>query len=231
MTFETNLFYTIIDDAVHAAPVSTISNPENMARPSLTTEGQVADKLFYGNYVQGNSKGIETVIRIKPSKKIEMEFSHTFLSTYLEYKENEDFDISQWSQEQKELGSEAPGVPTNIFRLSGYFALPMDFQLSIDALYGTEFQSQALFQHDNQRFSSVLEIGDDIGYLIGENDNRTIINFRIHKEIIKDRWSLYAFGNDIFTKNRIENADYLVNTTYSFVGSMLGAGLTYSIGL
>lgn len=231
MTFESNFFYTQISDAVFAAPVSTINNPENQALPSLTTDGEFADKLYYGNYVQGNSKGLETIVRIKPSSMVEMEFSHTWLRTHLEYQENSDFDISQWSDDRKTIGGSTPGVPENIFRVSGYFTLPMDLQFSVDGLYGTTFNSQARYQMDKQRFTSILEISEGVGTIIGENDDRTIVNLKLQKSFSNDNWSVYLFGNDIFTDKRIENADNLIHTTYGHVGRMVGAGVIYQLNL
>lgn len=219
-TVETNFYYTIISDGIAPSTGSLIT-----AAPSLTQTGQYADYYTYGNYLKGYSIGNESMIRTKLVKYLTLEGSFTYLTTHLDYQKNSDFDISQISNVERTLTT--PMVPHTIWRAKMYLDLPKSFYITASAIFASKYNSDAIYQFQNQRYAPILELNS--GVIVAANKSRTICNIKIEKKFNDNRLSVYVFGNDILnSKGIIESTTQVTNVTLSQTKAMYGLGFNYN---
>ena len=215
--FEANGFYTIIKDAIGASN-GTLETAADM----VAIESGNADYFYYGNYVEGTSYGLESVIKAIPVKGITLEASYSYVNTELQYQENEDFDISTLSDEDVDQTPDVPSIPLHIIRAKMSFDLPLDFKLSLNGVFTSIYRSEGQYEYSNQRYESIL--GGDAGVTVAENQERYIVNFKLNKSFAEGGYNVYVFGNDILNTGRIETTNSLNVATLSQTKAMFGFG-------
>lgn len=220
VTLETNFYYSFMSDGL-APSIGIVNSGAN----SLTTAGQKVDYYLYGNYLKGVSYGNESVVKTKPVKWLTLEGSYTWLETKVEYQKNSDFDISKFTEEQKNRTPRVPLSPKHVFRFKTYIDLPSNFELSASAIYATKTKTDAKYQYDLQRYSPVL--GGN-GYTVSPNSDRLIVNLRVEKSFLNKKLVAYVFGNDILNTGKVEHTDLLYNVTLHQIKAMYGLGVNYS---
>ena len=227
VSVESNLYYTTVDGAIAASPV--INDYE---MPSPTKPGEYADVVYYGNYLNATSFGSESIIRWFMFHNLQLEFSHSWYTYQLEYKENKDFDIStDITQEEKdELNTEIPTIPEHVFRLKARYNFLHEYFFTMDVLYSTQYQGYFVtpnYQYQNQRFESPLLIGG--GQSIGVVDNRYILNLKLEKRFFNSQLTTFIYANDLLAKPFIESTNSVTFVYPKQTGRMFGLGLTYII--
>ncbi len=220
--FEANVFHTTIEDGITASN-GTLLNAQNM----IAIEGAVADYYLYGNYSKGTTQGLETVLKTIPVKGLTIEASYSYAKTEMEYQENADFDIATLTDEQLNLTPDTPTLPEHILRLKLNVDLPSKIKLSINSVFTSEYSSQGRYEYLYQRNQNILGVGTSEGVVVAENDSRTIINFKLSKNMLDDKLNIYIFGNDILNTGRIEATSSLEVATLSQTRSMFGIGAQY----
>lgn len=226
---ESNFYSTSIKNGIINSPTIT----SHVA--SRITPGQYVDAYFYGNYVEGTNTGVESLIKILPNKGFEIELSHSWYSTNLQYQQNPDFNISQLSSSQLNLNNNKyPTVPANVFRAKISYDLPWDLRIMVSGLYSSAFANTTgtvsnYYEYDLQRFDPLY--GDQARTyksVIGNNNSRTIINVKIDKSILNKKLDLFVFGNDITSSPFVESVNQLTTVYPRQIGGMYGLGVSYN---
>lgn len=225
LTFESNFYHTTIKDGIGISPDAAAQVNEE----SPTQPGRFATYYLYGNYVQGETYGTESTVKIIPVHGITFELTHSYLNTSWELQENEDFDINDPNiVAEKDRTPEVSRVPAHVFRFKGDFDLPKQINLSVSMIYGTKFNSQANYVVDQERFENIA-IPDPNAVVVAPDNDRTIINLRLEKKWLDDQLTTYIFGNDIFNEGIEANTRPVFNVTRSQIGAMFGFGLNYKL--
>ncbi len=228
--FQSNYFHTIITDGVSVNPGDALLTNEE----STTQPGRFADYYLYGNYVKGNSDGVETLIRGGVIKGLILEASHTWQRTNWEYQENEDLASIDPADLAVDPTPNPAFVPEHVFRFKADYSFGTGFNIIGSVMTTSKFRTQNNYYFATERYENPVE--DDIApitgvtpgvSLIAENTNRTIVNLRVEKAFKDGKWSIYGFGNDITNKGIIANTDALKNVTLSKIGAMYGAGINF----
>ncbi len=221
--FNTTAFFTTISDGVTVSNAAVSSTPEE----SPTQPGRYASYFTYGNYVKGQSMGVETMARIFPSSDLILEFSHTWISTDWEWQKNSDFDIT--GLQDVNMGNNVQFIPEHVFRFTANFTLNNGMNINAQVTQTTKFQTQSTYQFDNERHDNVLEaqFTGKVGDVVAKDDTRTIVNLRVEQPFLDKKMKIYVFGNDITNPASIEDTDNIRNVTLSQIGSMYGLGLNY----
>ncbi len=230
LSFESNFFYNLIDDAIIAPTVTSTT----VFKESNTQPGRFASYYFFGNYVKGTSIGSESMLRYKPLSNISLELSHTWLKSEWEYQENNEFDIynpNVVDPSDLDQTPDVPYVPEHVFRLSGNIDLPNSFTFSLNAIHTSRFNTQAEYRFSDERYENLITPDLEVtpSSIIAKNGSRTIVSLRLEKRFIEDRLSIYAFGNDLFNNGMIANTNQITNVTISQIARMYGVGLNYKL--
>lgn len=221
LTFESDFYHTTVNDGIGVSP-----NPAEDAE-SPTQPGRIADFYFYGNYVQGTVYGTESTIKIIPVSGITFEVTHSYLKSEWELQENDDFDISGLTPEQRDQTPEVAKVPSHVFRFKGNFDLPKGIRLGMSVIYGTKSNTQANYIVQDERYENVAISEPDTRSVIAMDADRTIVNMRLEKRWLDNKLSTYVFANDMFNDGREANTRNVFNTTRSQISAMYGIGLNY----
>tara|TARA_B100000809_G_scaffold90822_1_gene89353 strand:+ start:7386 stop:9851 length:2466 start_codon:yes stop_codon:yes gene_type:complete len=222
LSLESNFYYTTISDGVRPSSSTITTNSA-----SLHNEGVFADYYAYGNYIKGTIYGVESTIRIIPSKGTKIEVSHVFTKSAWEFQENPDFDINDplvVSPSDIDQSPTTSIMPEHVFRMKGFFELPKNFSYNLEFLYATTFNSQSNYEYDLQRYPNIISPG---GIIVGRNNSRTIVNMSVHKRIMDDKLRISLFGNDVFNSGIIANSTAYGNVTLSQIRAMYGASIAY----
>ena len=111
ISFETNYYYTLVENSFINSPTD-VDILESPTRP-----GQLIQAYYAGNYGKGYNTGLESVFKMKIISNLFLEFSHTWFTYDLEYKENKDFDINALTEQQLDLKDEKyPQLPEHILK-------------------------------------------------------------------------------------------------------------------
>ena len=220
MIIEANAFYTIVTDAISAS-----QNFVTTATPRITNPEERVDYFFYGNYIQGNSMGTEAVIKYIPVKGLQLEVSHASLLTEIEYQENNDFDVSQLSENQKDQTPSTQIVPKNIFRFKALVDLPLNFKVGLSSMYAVEYNSDDNFIFEEQRFENIL--GEDNKTVVAPNRDRFLLNLKVEKSFFDDNMSLYLYANDITNSGRTMVTNSIATPLFTQTTRMIGGGIKY----
>jgi outer membrane receptor for ferrienterochelin and colicin len=228
MTLESNFYYTNISDGIGVNPGD--ASEENVEM--LTQPGRFADYFLYGNYVEGNTTGLETMMRIIPNSNLRFELSHSWSKSEWSTQDNEDFDISTLSADQIDQTPDTPEVPQHIVRLKTDYNFGSGFNANLGLIHASEFATQSNYILDQERYENIVEstVVDNINATtIAENNSRTIVNLRLNKKLMDDKLDVFVFGNDIFNKGIIANTNQISNVTLSQIGAMYGFGVNYKL--
>jgi outer membrane receptor protein involved in Fe transport len=226
---ETNVYYNSVKDGVINSPVSF------GRKASLVTPNEYIDAFYYGNYLEGTNYGIETILKILPAKGLTVELSHSMFAYKSEFQKNNDFDINTLTDIQKDLvDEEYPTVPRNIFRAKVSVDLPKEISLTFTGLYATGYYNRfgtvaAFYEYDLQRYDPLFSDKGMIKYAVGENENRTVVNFKLSKSMMDKKMNIYLYGTDILTSPFVESVNQLTTIYPRQTGSMFGLGLNYNL--
>ena len=218
LSIEANLFYTQITDGFAASVAGTMEE-------SKTQPGRFASYFIYDNYVKGTTKGIETLFRYKPSKRLSFEFAHSFIESAWEYQENDDFDVNA-ANFDKNQSAEEPELPKHVVHFKVSYDAMTDLNISSSVIYADVHGTEADYKYNDERYTLITV--PETGSVVAKNDSRTIFNLRVAKKLMNDNLLLYAFGNDIFNKGIVANTDFLNSTTLSKIAAMYGLGIKYN---
>lgn len=227
--FETSFYRTTIADGVVNSPAGSIFKHI----PSRVVPGRYIDAYYYGNYMKGTNIGLETVLKAIPVNGLELEFSHTWFKTDLEYQTNSDFDISGLPQIDDD---NYPTVPSHVYRGSVSLDLPWKLKLNVTALFTSAFFNRfgtvtSPYEYDKQRFDPLYS--DEIfAYknenVFGQNSSRKVFNFRLDKYMLDNKLDVYLYGTDITNEACVESVNQFYTAYPRQIGRMLGAGVTYN---
>jgi outer membrane receptor protein involved in Fe transport len=218
-SLESNLFYTQITDGFSPSVNREMSE-------SITQPGRFASYIPYGNYVQGISKGVESSIRFRPSRKFFFELSHTYLKSTWKYQENADFDVNDASI-IRDKTPVTPEIPEHMVKFRTSLDIAKGLNVSLGVITTSKYATEATYKFDSERYPVVTF--PEPATVIAKDASRTIVNLRIEKKMMEnDNLSIYAFGNDIFNKGMIEDTNNIYNTTLSKIGAMYGLGINYT---
>jgi len=230
--FETNFYKTDIADGVVNSPAG--SPFRHIA--SRVVPGRYVDAYYYGNYMKGTNTGLETVVKALPSQGFELELSHTWYVTELEYQANSDFDINVLPAADKKINDKSyPTVPTNVYRGSVSIDLPFDFKLSVSGVFTSAYYNRfgtvsSPYEYDSQRFdplfSDRLLLYKDKN-VFGKNESRTIVNFKLDKYLLDKKLDLYIYGTDVTNNGFVESVNQFYTAYPRQVSRMIGGGVSY----
>jgi len=228
--FESNFFYTKIEDAVTDAPVL------GAQIPSPIFPNEMLNPYYYGNYLEGHSLGTETILKFNIQNKVNLEFSHSWYQYSFGWQKNSEFDINNMSDYLKNsLNETKPIVPQHIIRAKMSIQLPMKSKLTISSLFGTGYYNKfgtilTTYQPSLQRYTPIYQDVKSIyNEKYSEHDSRLLINFRIDKYLFNDKLNVYLYGKDITSSHIVESVNQLVSVYPYQVGRILGLGINYII--
>lgn len=223
LQFTTNFYMNFILDGISAS-----GDVVEQDQPSITDD-RTTDYYLYGNYVKGESVGAETILKFFPLSGLVLEASHSWNQTEWEYEENNDFDISNLTEDP----TPDPGfLPEHIFRFKVDYSFGQGFNVIASLIQTSKFNTESNYIYDAERYATLVEdvvFPDYEHTVIAKNSSRTIINLRVEKKFIEDQLSVYAFGNDVTNNGMIADADNLRTATLSQIGAMYGIGVNYRL--
>jgi outer membrane cobalamin receptor len=226
LSVESNFFHTTVTDEIIPAIGVKSEYLESAANP-----GVFADYTFYGNYTKGTIYGVESMIRIVPTKGTKIEVSHVYNRAQWELQENADFDINDPAvvdPSSIDKTTTRPFMPEHVFRMKGFFDLPYNFSYNIEMMYATPFATQANYQYELQRFPNAVGLGSDNGGLVvGADKSRTIVSMSLNKRLLDDKLTISVFGNDIFNTGMIASTLAISDVTLSQMAGMYGGKVSY----
>ena len=220
ISFESSVYLTRVRDGLGTSP-----GDDPVLGFSPTNPTRFSSYVLYGNYVQGNIMGSETMFKIRSSDGVTFEIAHSWTEATWEYQKNGDFDINTLDQNDRDQTPDVPNMPKHVFRIKGYFDLPSKFNFSMGIIYATKFATQSEYKFNSERYENLFL--EDGTATIGNDNSRTIVNLRIEKLLLEDKLSVYAFGNDIFNEGLIANTNAINNVTISQIKGMYGLGANY----
>lgn len=223
---EANGFYTWVKDGVSATDnsVGVFESP--------TMPGTYAEYYYYGNYLEGNVFGSETFVRYRPKKELMLELSHTWLKSDWQYQENDDFDVTAMTDEQRDRnttdseGEKLNQTPEHIIRLRGWYEFAEVYYVSGSAAYASRFRNSSTYQYPQQRYAPILGGG---GTTVGNDSDRFILNLKVGRSFADEKLDVYLFGNDVTNSGVIAQTNALSGTTLSQIGGMYGIGANLKI--
>jgi outer membrane receptor for ferrienterochelin and colicin len=225
---ETSLFYNMISDGIDVMDIDAVAE----FTESITQGDRSAIYYLYGNYVMGTSKGAESMIRFIPAENLNIELSHTWLSSSWEFQENNDFDIYDTDLiSNTDRTPSTPLMPEHVFRFTGSANLS-GFNVSLSSIYTSIFRTSNAYRFEDQRFENIIgsrfESSESTG--ISPDQNRFILNLRIQKSIMNEKLSFALFGNDVTNSGNIVGSDFTKAraVTVSQIGAMFGASVNYN---
>lgn len=227
-TFESNLFYNLISDGTEIQNLNEVA--DTVASP--TQPERIAVYYLYGNYIQGNSYGAETMFRAQFSENFGIELSHSWLVSTWEFQENDDFDINDANLIQdKDRTPDVPFTPEHVIRGQIDYSFGNGFKANAGVIYATEYNISNSYRFDDERYQNIASssLEPSSSTLVENVDSRTIVNLRLEKSFLDNSLKIYLFGNDIFNEGAIANTFRARNATIHQIAGMYGAGLIFSL--
>ena len=230
LTLETNLYYNQVADGLDVMTIDQVSRIEE----AVTQPGRLARFYLYGNYLKGTSVGMENLVRYRPIDGLSIELSHAMNQSKWEYQENPDFDINNPAiipTDNLDRTRAVPTMPEHIFRARLSYDIQNWFNVSGGIIHTSIFATQASYRFNDERYQNLADSRLELtpSTRVAENGTRTIVNLRIEKEVVKNKFSAYVFANDAFNKGRIAQTYATTNVTVSQIAAMYGLGLNYRI--
>ncbi|UXP30792.1 TonB-dependent receptor plug domain-containing protein [Reichenbachiella agarivorans] len=224
--FNSTFYKTYITDGVSVNPGQQLLTDQQSI-----TDNRITDYYLYGNYVSGESIGLETVIKYNPLQGLILEASHAWTETDWEYQKNDDFDISGVTQNPTPATS---FMPKHVFRFKVDYSFGQGFNAVASLIQTSTFKTESAYYLETERYPTLIEnelspATTPLPTLVAENAPRTIVNLRVEKKLLDEKLSIYVFGNDITNSGKVADTDHLRYTTLSQIGAMYGAGLNYRL--
>jgi len=211
--FESTFFYMFLSDGI------STSREKKPTRFNSYTDN-IVFAYDYGNYLKGYNKGVESILRYKPSDDLKIEFSHSWFSYYREYIHSAN----------KSFHNSFPIIPENVFRLNLFKSFNYGFRIQANTIFATSYYNKYnninnSYDGSTNSFLPIWEENTD-GSIEFINDNRIIFDIRISKQF-NDLVDVYIYGIDFLRKYGVESANQLLTSYPRTAGQIFGFGIKF----